>query len=81
MDHEGMMMLNRINVPRQHRGNGHARDLLNQILTDADKEGVTLCLHISPSDGLDGKQLSEWYKRHGFINTGGLYKRTPKSHV
>lgn len=72
------LILTRINVPKASRGSGVARQLLATILADADRESVTLFLEISPSDGLNFSQLEAWYKRHGFINLGGVYYRKPK---
>jgi ribosomal protein S18 acetylase RimI-like enzyme len=69
-------IITRINVPAEFRGKGHGRDLLAQITRDADKEGVTLWLEISPSDGLDGDQLAAWYIRAGFMPKG-IYRRLP----
>ena len=60
-----------------HRGRGIARKLLAEILADADANGVTLWLEISPSDGLDYDQLKAWYKRHGFKGNC-IYKRKPR---
>lgn len=71
------MLLTRINVPMKSRGQGIARKLFAEILADADKEHVTLYLEISPSDGLNYKELEMWYKRHGFIGDL-LYKRKPR---
>lgn len=64
--------LTRISVPpldfegRSLRGQGLARGIMQQILTDADKEGVVLILYISPGGGLTKRQLAAWYKRLGF---------------
>lgn len=76
----GIFMIARINVPTAHRGNGIASELLRQVLEDADKEGVTLHLGVSPSNGLDYDQLVAWYKRYGFEDSliRGLLHRTPK---
>lgn len=71
------MLLTRINVPKASRGKGHASALLTRILDDADEEGVTLFLEISPSDGLDYSQLEAWYHRHGFKSIGLLLRRKP----
>lgn len=71
--YQGGMMITRINVPRDHRGKGHARKLLGRILADADKDGVALYLHVSASDGLTEQQLDAWYKRHGFVEKNCLW--------
>jgi predicted GNAT family N-acyltransferase len=70
-------IITRINVPQQARGRGHARELLKQILEEADATQTTLWLEISPSDGLNYDELEAWYKRHGFRNVGGIYRRRP----
>lgn len=72
------MIITRINVPAEYRGQGFGKELLQQILADADAEGVTLWLEISPSDGLDYDQLHDWYTRNGF-KYRGIYKRKPRS--
>jgi predicted GNAT family N-acyltransferase len=59
-------VIHRINVPKEFRGQGHARELMRQIIKDADRENVTLTLGISPSDGLTFEQLRQWYERRGF---------------
>lgn len=59
-------IITRINVPKQHRKQGHGTRLLQRILDDADKEGVKLALFCAPSGGLTFRQLVNWYKRHGF---------------
>ena len=63
-------LINRINVPNRNdddgvplRGHGHARELLQECLADADAEGITLMLEINPSDGLNYEELSAWCVR------------------
>jgi len=70
-DFPGCFWINRINVPEAWRGTGIARKLLKQCLDEADREGKALILAVSPSDGLDFKQLMAWYKRHGFADIDG----------
>lgn len=72
------MLMTRINVPKAHRGQGHARALLARILADADAERVTLFLEISPSDGLNYRELEAWYLRHGFTPYVGVFVRKPR---
>ncbi len=62
----GFLMISRINVPKAFRSQGHASRLLDTVLADADKEGKRLGLVISPSDGLNFRQLKSWYERRGF---------------
>lgn len=63
--------ITRINVPRAARGRGLASKILDEIIADADAEGVELWLEVSPSDGLNYIQLVDWYKRHGFESRDG----------
>lgn len=72
-------LITRINVPFKQRGKGLARQLLKQILADADREGVRLFLYIVPSGGLVFEELEAWYMRHGFKpNRWSLYIRRPR---
>ena len=81
-------LIPRINVPNQrdnngeylYRGRGIGTKLLKECIADADKEDVTLYIDVSPSDGLNKKQLTDWYMRHGFTDHflhKGLLERTP----
>lgn len=70
---ENTYLITRINVPNRkdangkpYRGNGHASELLRLCLKDADAEGATLLLEVSPSDGLSFDELVAWYVRYGF---------------
>lgn len=58
--------ITRINVPRASRGQGVGTRLLQQILADADVSSQTLWLAPVPSDGMNYRQLRDWYERHGF---------------
>lgn len=81
MTEPGIWYIHRINVPRDARGQGRASMLLQNLLDDADREGVTLELHPIPSDGLNFESLAAWYTRKGFeVVTPGtwLMRRTPK---
>lgn len=71
---QGRYSISRINVPKEHRGYGHARTLLNQVCADADECGEVLYLVPSASGGLTQTQLEGWYKRNGFefMIPGGL---------
>lgn len=71
-DMDGYWEVNRVSVPLaspSNRGRGIARYLMGQVLHDADSEGITLRLVISP-DGSSGSlshgALESWYERLGF---------------
>src|SRR3954470_23744764 len=51
---------------REERGQGHASNLLQQIIRDADAEGATLLLSVeSDGTGLSDEALRLWYTRYG----------------
>lgn len=76
--HSDGKMLQRISVPVGYRGKGHASALLKTILSDADRDGVTLYLCIMPKGGLNELQLRQWYERYGFVKHNALiHKRLP----
>lgn len=76
---DGGMIVNRVNVPGQHRGFGIARELIRQVLADADTEGVVLWLAINPYGNMTYEQLEAWYMRLGFEKfQEGWYRRPPK---
>lgn len=58
-------------VHRNFQRQGHGGRLFQQVLDDADREGVTLLLTAYGSDnkrdGLTHEQLIDFYKRRGFI--------------
>ena len=62
----GKALITRINVPHEHRREGHGTALLEQILRDADHEGVTLFIEVQASDGPSRDALLEWYLKYGF---------------
>jgi predicted GNAT family N-acyltransferase len=83
-DDQGVWMISRINVPREHRGQGHASNILREILRDADEEGATLELWPYASGanmgGLKQKALEGWYARYGFVKQKkGNMVRAPKN--
>jgi GNAT superfamily N-acetyltransferase len=74
---EDGFLIPRINVPMAFRGLGHASALLRECTNDADSENVPLYLTTSPSDGLDYKQLEQFYMRNGLLPWHTMYRRAP----
>lgn len=74
--------LNRINVPPAFRGRGYGSALMDMILTDADREKVTIRLWVNGQAGeMNEAQLRNWYGRLGWItNLDGSMVRPPKGH-
>lgn len=70
-------IITRINVPIEYRGKGFGSQLLNLILTEADKTNTTLFLEILSSGALSYSDLEKWYKRHGFKDWCGILRRKP----
>jgi GNAT superfamily N-acetyltransferase len=72
-------VVTRINVPRELRGQGHGTRLLEEVLRDADEQGLRLMLAPEPSDGLDHEAVVAWYGRHGFefTRSGAMMERGP----
>ncbi len=63
---DGIMLLTRVNVPQQSRGQGVGSRLLKMVTDAADVDRVDLWLEVNPSGGLKYRELVAWYKRHGF---------------
>jgi predicted GNAT family acetyltransferase len=56
-----------VEVTKNHRGEGHARSLMKAVCQDADEEGVTLLLSVSPSEPEMSKpRLRRFYSDFGF---------------
>jgi GNAT superfamily N-acetyltransferase len=71
-------IITRINVPVEFTGKGHGRDLLAQVIADADRDGVTLFLEIFSTGAMLYDELEAWYMRHGFKRWKGVYRRVPE---
>ena len=70
--------MNRINVPPAYRGRKFGRELLKQVLEEADRNNVTVRLWVLPSGGLGRVKLTAWYQRNAFIQReDGFLYRTP----
>jgi ribosomal protein S18 acetylase RimI-like enzyme len=65
-----LWLITRINVPKAYRRLGHGTLLLQWLCLDADREGETLLLEVSPSDGPGVKPLIAWYKKYCFKPVG-----------
>jgi predicted GNAT family N-acyltransferase len=72
-------VLARVNTPARFRGKGIARQLMSQMLTDADQDKVDLWLDINPYGPMDYDQLAAWYIRCGFVlQPNGRFCRVPR---
>lgn len=62
----GLYLLTRVNVPKEHRGEGLGSRLLKMVTDEADANEATLILEVVPSGPLSSAALQEWYERNGF---------------
>ena len=76
----GKIHLSEITVSPDGRGKGLGSKILKRITDEADKSGVAVSLIPKPigNDGLNTKQLKDWYGRHGFEMKQGLMVREPQ---
>ena len=75
---EDGLVISRVNTPHDHRGRGHARELMRECLADADASGITLYLWINAYGDMSDEQLGAWYERCGFKNGNVLFVREPQ---
>lgn len=65
-------VLHLLYVQPKHRNGGEATCLVEQVLKDADKDGVTIGLQVAGDiDGenaLTDAQLTVWYQKFGFVH-------------
>lgn len=61
-------IITRINVPRDCRGYGIGRELLERCCRAADEHNIRLYLQVAcyPDSPMDNPTLFKWYQRHGF---------------
>ncbi|KCZ47781.1 hypothetical protein [Hyphomonas sp. CY54-11-8] len=70
------LTINMLKVPEGLRGTGEASRAVDDILKQADAEGLTVFLTADPvgSGGLSKSQLEAFYKRRGFVSNSGRNK-------
>ena len=68
LDIDNAWMVSGVEVAPRHRRKGHASQLLRQTCDDADREGATLVLVVTPdgSRGPGEDVLARWYASFGF---------------
>jgi GNAT superfamily N-acetyltransferase len=77
---EGIYLITRINVPHLHRGKGFGTKILQRVIEDADREGVTLYVTPMSSGRWSNSTLRAWYARHGFTSISEEYMgRVPRT--
>lgn len=69
--HDGVLTLDRIEVPQANRSHGIGTAVMERLASFADKHGLTMALSPSRAFGGSVARLREFYARHGFEpNTG-----------
>ena len=66
---DGVRELTKLHTPIEHRKNGDATQLLQQVCDEADTQGIVLLLHCEPfgEPDLAASQLEAWYEKFGFM--------------
>ncbi|MFE7463084.1 GNAT family N-acetyltransferase [Streptomyces sp. NPDC057499] len=75
VDSAGHLALEKIVVPRGMRGQGVGSRVMTLLVTEADRQGVTMAL--TPTRGLGATSLDRlrrFYRRFGFSMNGGRIK-------
>lgn len=70
----GPLTLNKVVVPKEHRGKGLGTSFMNDLLAQADESGRTVALSPSEDFGGNKNKLNEWYKSLGFVPNKGRTK-------
>jgi predicted GNAT family N-acyltransferase len=70
-------LVSRINIPSEFRGQGHGTTLLNSCLQYADDNKLVLLIEVSSSGDMTNTQLTNWYRKFGFLDSEGLLVRLP----
>lgn len=71
---DSMVTLDKIEIPKEHRGKGHASRIMKEIIDAADKEGWTVSLTPSNAFGASVVRLKKFYKTFGFVENKGRNK-------
>lgn len=64
----------------EHRGRGLMRELMREVLADADREEINLLLTVGAGrrkNGMGAGELYEWYNRLGFNGLAGNRMERP----
>jgi GNAT superfamily N-acetyltransferase len=68
---DNYMILNKILINPEHRGNGYAQDAMEILIDYADKNGKVIALTPDKVWGASKTKLTQWYKSLGFaLNKG-----------
>ena len=70
-DSVDFVILSQIIIPKDRRKTGVGTEVMNKIITTADKKGWNLALTPSDSFGSSKNRLEVFYRRFGFIKNAG----------
>jgi ribosomal protein S18 acetylase RimI-like enzyme len=73
--------LHGIMVDFADRGQGIGSELLDKLIAISDEHQIPIELQVEPfaKSSMDRDQLTEWYKRHGFTESGFGMQYIPKA--
>lgn len=80
----GVLEVVRVWTDPEHRGQGYASAVMNEVIRDADRTGTVLMLKPTPFGRVGVLDLVGWYGRFGFIviqNKPVLMARQPQDRV
>lgn len=71
---DDVIEINKIAIEEKYRGLGHAANIIQMLIDDADREGKTLALTPSGDFGASISRLTKFYRRLGFVSNKGRVK-------
>src|SRR3990167_10976222 len=75
VDKDGTAELTLVKTPSAKRGQGSAKEAVNQFLQEADEHGLRVQLNADPMDAKTSKpRLEKWYESLGFKRNAGRNK-------
>lgn len=73
-EYSNNITLNLISIPKEARGKGYATDIMNELISYADKHNHTVSLTPDNAFGSSKTRLEEFYRRFGFVMNKGRNK-------
>ncbi|MEU0120650.1 GNAT family N-acetyltransferase [Streptomyces albidoflavus] len=80
VDSVGHLVLSKIVVPRELRSQGIGTRVMELLITEADKQAVTMTLSPTREFGSGLRRLRAFYRRFGFSMNGGRIKDYTTAH-
>lgn len=71
---DAVVQLDKILIPKEERGKGHASRMMKEIIAEADKQGWSISLTPDGTFGASVSRLKKFYKSFGFVDNKGRNK-------